>query len=689
MNLGTSLTVLRKELLETVRDRRTMMIMLVVPAFMYPALFILLQQLALFGQRSLEADPVTVAVVGAAPADLGLAGDSMLRVQEAGSRPLDALRAGALDAVVSMSPPPAGENGSRDVRVFYDASRDRSRLAQGIVDSRVQARKDTLLVRRLQARGLPRSFAAPLEVSDTSVASPRRLGGYTLGRFLPIVLILMMVLGAFYPAIDMAAGEKERGTLEPLLTVPVPEDEIVAGKFAAVTLVALAAAVLNLASMVLTFQTGLFQFGRAADIRFELPFGALLLTLLAMILLAVLFSSLFLGVAVRAQSFKEAQNALTPVYTVSFLPAMLSMIPGIAFTPAVALVPVAGVALLFRALLIGDADFLPAALAIASTLAYAMLALVFAVRAFGREEVLFGGSGAGEVAEGTMGERLLGWRQRATGMPGPAAALLLVSTVGLLTFYAGVPLQATYGERGLLLSQLLLIGLPALLFAWLGPFDLRAALALRPIGGRSLAAAILLMAGGLPIGWMLGWLQTFVLKIPEEFLGNLQGLLTAATPQRLAWLLLLVAVTPAICEELVFRGVLLQGLAKEWTMPRAVAVSALVFGAFHLSFETAIRFLPTLWLGLLFGYVVWHTRSLYASMLMHFLNNAVAVLLVSSVGLQGLVTTASGEPKWEIMLVSLPLFVAGLLLLPRRPLTPHPPTPSPTEGREGERAVKS
>lgn len=668
MNLGTSLVVLRKELLETVRDRRTMMIMLVVPAFMYPALFILLQQLALFGQRSLQADPVAVAVVGAAPGELGLASDSALRVQSGGARPLTALRQGAVDAVVTARRPDAraGADASRAVRVFYDASRDRSRLALDLVDRRLEEHKDILLLRRLQARGLSRGFATPLQVSDTSVASPRRLGGYTLGRFLPIVLILMMVLGAFYPAIDMAAGEKERGTLEPLLAVPVPEDEIVAGKFAAVTLVALAAAVLNLASMVLTFQTGLFQFGRAADIRFELPPQALLLTLLAMVLLAVLFSSLFLGVAVRAQSFKEAQNALTPVYTLSFLPAMLAMIPGIAFTPAVALVPVAGIALLFRALLTGDAEFLPSALAISSTLAYAMLALVFAVRAFGREEVLFGGTDAGEVADVTFGERLREWRRGGTGVPGPASSLLLVSAVGLLTFYAGVPLQATLGERGLLLSQLLLIGLPALLFAQLGPFDPRAALALRPPGGRALAAAVLLVAGGLPIGWMLGWLQTFVLEIPEEFLGNLQGLLTAASPERLVWLLLLVAVTPAICEELVFRGVLLQGLAKEWTMPRAVAVSALVFGAFHLSFETAIRFLPTLWLGLLFGYAVWHTRSLYTSMLMHFLNNAVAVLLVSSAALRGLVTDPSGEPKWEIMLVALPFFVAGLMLLPRR-----------------------
>ena len=105
----------------------------------------------------------------------------------------------------------------------------------------------------------------------------------------------------------------------------------------------------------------------------------------------------------------------------------------------------------------------------------------------------------------------------------------------------------------------------------------------------------------MPIAWALTWLQSFVLEVPEEFFIALEELVRADTPAELLWLLFLIALTPAICEELVFRGVLLQGLASEMTGRRAIIGSAIIFGAFHLSTATAIRFLPTLWLGLLLG----------------------------------------------------------------------------------------
>jgi sodium transport system permease protein len=204
------------------------------------------------------------------------------------------------------------------------------------------------------------------------------------------------------------------------------------------------------------------------------------------------------------------------------------------------------------------------------------------------------------------------------------------------------------------------------LFAVLGPYRPRATLALRAPDPRALAAAALIMLGGLPIGWALGWLQGLFLDIPEDFLKTFQQLLTADTPARFAWLILLIAFTPAVCEELVFRGVLLQGLARELTMRRAVAGSALVFAAFHLSFETVIRFLPTFWLGLLMAYVVWHTRSLFASMLMHFINNATAVVLVTTTGLQAYVFGPSGAPRYLALGAAAVCLAAGLYLLPRR-----------------------
>jgi sodium transport system permease protein len=154
-----------------------------------------------------------------------------------------------------------------------------------------------------------------------------------------------------------------------------------------------------------------------------------------------------------------------------------------------------------------------------------------------------------------------------------------------------------------------------------------------------------------------------------ESLLPLQELLTATDTRRAMWLLFLAAVTPAVCEELVFRGVLLQSLSREERAWRAVLLSAAIFGAFHLSFETALRFLPTAWIGLLMGWVVWHSRSIFASMLMHFLNNAFVVVLLWQPGVQRLAFRGN-ELNWATVAGAAVLLVLGLRLLPRRDAPP-------------------
>lgn len=664
MNWRIAGTVLAKELTETLRDRRTLFIMIVVPAFLYPALFVVMEQLALFGQRSLEGTAVRVAVVDAEPEDLNLSASSRLRLVPLEGEPAAALRNERVDAIVLASPVSQAEGGTSRVQILFDGSRERSSFARAMVQNELREWSDTLLARRLEAARLPREFVIPLAVRDSSIATAREVGGYALGRFLPLILILMTVLGAFYPAIDLAAGEKERGTLEPLLTVPVEPDELVAGKFAAVSLIALAAATLNLGSMLLTFQSGIFKFSQAVDINFALPLRSILLIFGVLVLLAILFASLFLGIAVRSHSFKEAQNALTPVYIVSFLPAMLASMPGIEFTPTLAMVPIAGVALLFRSLVTESAETIPTLVAFTSTVFYALAALVFAVRAFGREDVLFG-TPADSGPGGTLGARFRRW-SLADGAPTAGWAFAFAGGIALLSFYFGAAIQLRMGEAGLLVTQLLLIGAPAVLLARFGPMRPMAALPLRPVGMRTYAAALLLIAGAIPVGWLLAWLQSFFLEIPPELLVTLQGLLQADSLPRVLWLLFLVALVPAVCEELAFRGMILQGLQESYGKWGSIVLGAGLFGLFHLSMETAIRFLPTFWLGLVLGYVVWNTRSLFPSMLQHLVNNGMAVLLVSSPALREVLLSAAGQPRWWVIVLAPLALVAGHWLLPKR-----------------------
>jgi sodium transport system permease protein len=650
--------------------------MLVLPTLLYPAMLVVIQQIAIFGQRQLSAEPAKVAMAGADPALVRfMDGDSAIRVFSAESATVVAVREGAVEAAVVLGAPPTVAEGSRDARILFDATDDRSRRAQELAAARLEAWGDSLLAVRLRGAGLPATFATPLAVADSSVATAQEAGGYTLGRFLPLILVLMTLLGTFYPAIDMAAGEKERGTLETLLTAPVPATEVVAGKFAAVALIGMAAAVANLASMLLTFQSGIFRMGAAAELKFTLPPGAALLVFIALIPLAVLFAAAFLGLALRAQSFKEAQNALTPAQLAATLPLLVVTLPGIDFTPALALFPVVGLAMFFRELMTGDAPFLPSALAIVSTAGYAALALVFASRAFGREDVLFGG-GSGQAGKGGgWRERMRAWRSAERGIPLPAEAMAFIAGIALLFFHLGGRFQASWGERGLLASQWLLLALPAIAFAALGPYEWRRTLAVRPPAPKAMTAATLIALGGIPVGWALVWLEMQLFQGGLESLVPLQDMLTAADTRRALWLFFVAAATPAVCEELVFRGVLLQSLGREMRGWHAVVLSAAVFGAFHLSFETALRFLPTAFIGLLMGWVVWHSRSIFASMLMHFINNAFVVMLLWQPAVQKL--AFRGESlAWPTVGGGAVLLALGLWLLPRR-ADPIVPTPAP------------
>jgi hypothetical protein len=171
-----------------------------------------------------------------------------------------------------------------------------------------------------------------------------------------------------------------------------------------------------------------------------------------------------------------------------------------------------------------------------------------------------------------------------------------------------------------------------------------------------------------------------VLDVPPEFLKGLSKFMTADSPDRFARLLALVAVTPAICEELVFRGVLLRGLSNGLSKWRAVLGSAAIFAAFHLSLETVIRFLPTFWLGVLLAWVAWNTRSIFPGMLMHFLNNGAVLLLVSSPALRPYAIGADGRPQWAVVAAGAVVLALGLRLLPRRregePAPVRPPRPA-------------
>ncbi|TVP56107.1 MAG: CPBP family intramembrane metalloprotease [Gemmatimonadales bacterium] len=247
--------------------------------------------------------------------------------------------------------------------------------------------------------------------------------------------------------------------------------------------------------------------------------------------------------------------------------------------------------------------------------------------------------------------------------PTPAEGILVVIGVLILYIVIGVTMHLLIGEAGILITQVLVLLVPALLFVRLRGYSFTRTFSLRRPTRRGLLGATLLMLGGLPIAWVFTWLQSFVLPVPVEMLEGLTEFLLTDDPLRIAWLVLLVAVTPAICEEFLFRGVLLSSFRGGWKTPTAIIASGLIFGAFHLSPETAFRFVPTAWLGILLAWIVVETRSIWTAVLLHFLNNGLILMLTLLPATREMASDVDQDPPWLLIPVAILIFVAGIRVL--------------------------
>lgn len=258
--------------------------------------------------------------------------------------------------------------------------------------------------------------------------------------------------------------------------------------------------------------------------------------------------------------------------------------------------------------------------------------------------------------------------------PPPLSALVFVAGVAILFASGGVALQLVMGQYGIPASEWLLLFLPAVYFVRAAGFDVRESLFLFRPSGRAVVGALLLVAGATPLAWAIGYLQTFVVSVPPEVVQSMERLLTAESPGRLLWLLVAVALTPAVCEEVVFRGVLLSS-TQDLPLWRVLLLNGVVFGAFHLSLDTAIRFLPTAWLGIVIAWAVLRSRSLWVGVLMHFLNNGAIVVLASVPAWSRPVTDPEAPPPLWLLLAALVALGAGGQILATGPTGPAAPEP--------------
>jgi len=249
---------------------------------------------------------------------------------------------------------------------------------------------------RLQANRLPAELLKPFQVKRQNVAPPEKEAGAVLGGIIAYMLIFMCLNGAMHPAIDLTAGEKERGTMETILSSPVSRTHLVLGKFLLVLTASLMTAMLlmvsiGVSSAVLQKSRVLNQMAEEGEPapHFALGPKAIVSVVIMAVPLAVLFSAGLITIALFAKSNKEAQSYISPLMFLVLIPAVAAMLPGVDLTPKLAIVPLLNVSLLCKELVTGEYHWNYIVLIFASTCVYAAGALYLAVKMFQRESVLF------------------------------------------------------------------------------------------------------------------------------------------------------------------------------------------------------------------------------------------------------------------------------------------------------------
>ncbi len=378
--------VFTKEMVETLRDRRTVVVALVLPVLLMPVVTLGVPYLAERQQHQREGAPSRIAVVGASRAPgLLAAGDgrSVIRSVDVADAHR-ALAAGTIDAVVEIPEDLVPQRaGGGQVIVVFDESRPASVVARRRVEEVVAAYSLARSEQRLREAGLSRQDLAPIRVASHSVADQRRLGAVLLAGLLPFFIAIWAVVGGQHAALDAGAGEKERRTLETLLVAPAPRWVLACGKFLAVTASSVVAVMVVIAATLASLRLGAW-WGIAELARASLTISAgpaLSLCAVAIGLVAFL-SALQLALSLLARGVREAQQYFTPVYLVVSLPAMAApFLEGWERSGWTFAAPGLGPIFAFRGLLLGTLAPTQLALTLASTGLYTACCLALAVLA--------------------------------------------------------------------------------------------------------------------------------------------------------------------------------------------------------------------------------------------------------------------------------------------------------------------
>jgi len=621
VNFKKIIHIYRKEMLDLLRDKRTVITSIVVPILLYPLLMVGFSSLAMRQETKLEQKYVNIHLQDNVNSKLSvrirneITKIENLNVITHTDSVMSLLEEDIIQAAVTIrdSLSTAGFP-ILIVTVSYNETEDLSSIAFKRIKGKLDGLESELVGERLEALSIKRDILNAIDLKEENVAPPEKMLGFMVGRILPYLLIVITLSGSAVVASDLVAGEKERGTLETILVSAAKRIELIIGKYITIMTFSLITVFLNLFSMFISIRHILGQSGiDTAGI--QLPLSNFALVLLAMLPLITLVAAVLLSLSTYARNIKEAQSYQMPLVIGGMILAMISLLPGFELTPGFALIPIVNFSLLFKEIMIGGVSFMQFLIVFASTLILDIIAILISIKLFNNEAVLF------RTSEDNS---LKFWGKNKSNIFKPQIVTLFFILVLLALFYLGNHWQSKELLSGLIKTQIFLILLPTILVLRISRVELKSVIGLRPIRTVNILLIMLMAIPVMISATIVGQLINLIYPISESYLEGMNNLLTVQDGNFIS-LLIIIALLPALCEETMFRGYILNAFRKRgyWS---AIVISGILFGILHLDM---FRLIPVTLLGIYLGYLTLRAGSIYAAMIAHFLNNGLALIMVN------------------------------------------------------------
>ena len=621
MNKKIILTLLKKEILDIFRDTKTIIIMVIVPLILYPLIFLASMLLTTSIMRESTVKTYNVAIINESKGisdninqmltDALKAHEYHFNTEEIkrGEDYEKLLRDSKYDLIIDYK----NEEAEYPDYILYSlTSVNKSSTCRTMVEKVLGDYSDKIIDGRLKDAidNYDELKKKPFEIDKKDYSSKEETTG---------MMIISVLMGAFTVTIDVSVGEKERGTLETLITLPISNTQMMISKFFAVSIFALFSVTINLCSFGLM---GIYIFSSVklaktfvGNFKFTQFIPSILLMIVVIILFSMFVSALCLCVDFTAKSVKEANNLTTPLMLILMTGAGMSVLPGVKLNIFYALIPILNVSLLIKDLFMLKFDPYIIAVVFFSTMIHTTIAIFIMTKVFSSEDILFG--------EGARSLRIFEKRinMKEKQIPGVGDIVMVFALMFLISSFAGGYIVLKFGFIGYAVTQLIIFLVPVI-YAWYMKADFRNVFSLERPGIKEMVGVLFFVSGSYIINTLL---VSGLYNILPSISSDNESLVQIVSTGGFVPSLLVIGIMPAIAEEAAFRG-FLYGTLKNKKIPifATCVITAIVFAAYHMNL---MQFIYVTVMGLIMSYMIYNSKSIFVTVLFHLINNSFSVFL--------------------------------------------------------------